>query len=270
MTAPFRFGLVATVRSRSDWFALARRTEDLGFDSLLVPDNLDGVAPMLACVAAASVTTSLTVGPYVLATPLRTPGLVAAEAAALHLLADGRVEIGLGAGRPDSESEADRLGVPFGRPGERVGVLETTIAAVRDRLPAAQVTVAASGPRMLALAGRTADVVALGAPPLTDEVALASMARVVRDAAGERADDVVLNLNLTAVGDDIPPWLTQRLGLTIESLRAAGAAGLLSGSPAQMAATLQRRRDATGISYVCAGADQAEKLAPVVALLRGQ
>ncbi len=176
MTAPFRFGLVATVRSRSDWLALARRAEDLGFDSLLVPDNLDGVAPMLACAAAASVTTSLTVGPYVLATPLRTPGLVAAEAAALHLLADGRVEVGLGAGRPDSESEAARLGVPFGSPGERIGVLETTIAAVRDRLPTAKVTVAASGPRMLALAGRTADVVALGASPLADEAELARMA----------------------------------------------------------------------------------------------
>ena len=54
MTAPFRFGLVATVRGRADWLALARRTEDLGFDSLLVPDNLDGVAPMLACAASAT------------------------------------------------------------------------------------------------------------------------------------------------------------------------------------------------------------------------
>src|SRR6478752_4393780 len=74
MTMPFRFGLVAMPRSRPDWLGFAQRVEDLGFDALLVPDNLDGVAPFVACAAAAAVTTSLVVGPYVLATPLRTPG----------------------------------------------------------------------------------------------------------------------------------------------------------------------------------------------------
>jgi probable F420-dependent oxidoreductase len=270
MTTPFSFGLVGTARTGADWLALAHRVEDLGFDSLLVPDNLDGVAPMLACASAAAVTTRLTVGPYVLATPLHTPGLVAAEAASLDLLADGRVEIGLGAGRPDSEAEAARLGVPFGSPGDRLHRLEQTIAAVRDRLPHATVTLAASGPRMLALAGRTADVVALGASPLAEEAELARMAEVVREAAGPRAGQVVLNQNLAAVGDDLPPWLAQRMGLTIEALRSANAAGLLRGTPVEMAATLLRRRETTGISYVCAGADNADRLAPVVELLRGQ
>ena len=176
MTTPFRFGLVAVARTRADWLDLARRVEDLGFDALLVPDNLDGTAPLLACAAAATVTTRLTVGPYVLATPLRTPGLVAAEVAGLAMLADGRVEVGLGAGRPDSAGEAARLGLPFGTPGERVRHLEATIAAVRDRLPTARVTVAASGPHMLELAGREADVVALGASPLADDAELARMA----------------------------------------------------------------------------------------------
>ena len=123
---------------------------------------------------------------------------------------------------------------------------------------------------MLELAGRTADVVALGASPLADEAELARMAGIVTGSAGERADRVVLNLNLTAVGDEIPPWLAQRMGLTIDAMRAANAAGLLQGSPGEMAQTLQRRRDVTGISYICAGADHAERLAPVVELLRGQ
>ncbi|WP_426564019.1 LLM class flavin-dependent oxidoreductase [Angustibacter sp. McL0619] len=270
MSTPFRFGLVGVARSRDQWLDLARRVEGLGFDSLLVPDNLDGVAPMLACTAAASVTTRLTVGPYVLATPLRTPGLVAAEAAALDLLAGGRVEVGLGAGRPDSAAEAARLGLPFGSPGERIDVLDRTIAAVRDRVPSARVTVAASGPRMLALAGRAADVVALGASPLADQDEYARMADVVRGAAGDRADQVVLNMNLTCVGDELPPWLAQRMGLTIEALRSANAAGLLTGSADKMAQTLVRRREATGVSYICAGSDNAERLAPVVRLLHGQ
>jgi probable F420-dependent oxidoreductase len=267
---PFRFGVVATARNRDAWLQLARRIEDLGYDSLLVPDNLDGVAPMLACASAAAVTTRITVGPYVLATPLRTPGLVAAEAASLALLAGDRVEVGLGAGRPDARSEADRLGLPFGTPAQRVARVEQTIAAVRDRFPGARITVAASGPRMLELAGRHADVVALGASPLADVTELARMAGIVLASAGPRADRVALNLNLSAVGDDIPEWIAQRMGLTIEALRASNAAGLVRGSPEEMAETLVRRRESTGISFICVGMAYAEQLAPVVSLLRGR
>ena len=269
MSAPFRFGLVATVRSAQDWLALAQRVEQLGFHSLLVPDNLDGTAPLLACSAAAAVTTRLVVGPYVLATPWRDPGLVAAEVASLELLADGRVEVGLGAGRPDARAEAERLGILFGTPAERLAHLERTIAAVRTRVPDAQVTVAASGPRMLALAGRTADVVALGASPFADEQELARMGRVVREAAGG-SGGVVLNQNLTVVGDTVPPWLEARMGVTLARLESAGSAGLLRGTTRQMADTLQRRRDVIGVSYVCASADSAPLLAPVVELLQGR
>jgi probable F420-dependent oxidoreductase len=270
MTMPFRFGLVAMPRPGTDWLELARRVETLGFDALLVPDNLDGTSAVVASAAAAAVTEDLTVGPYVLATPMRLPGLVAADAAALHQLSAGRVEMGLGTGRPDSRAEAERLGVPFGTPAERIAHLRTTISAVRERTPDIRVTVAASGPRMLALAGRTADVVALGASPLADEAELARMAAVVTDAAGDRAGQVRLNVNLAAVGDDIPPWLAERTGLTVEKLVAAKAFGHLRGTPAEMADTLRRRRAATGISYLCAGADNAERLAPVVELLRGR
>jgi alkanesulfonate monooxygenase SsuD/methylene tetrahydromethanopterin reductase-like flavin-dependent oxidoreductase (luciferase family) len=267
---PFRFGLVAMPRPGMDWLAVARRVEELGFDSLLVPDNLDAVTPVVANAAAAAVTERLTVGPYVLATPLRTPGLVAADAAALHQLSGGRVEMGLGAGRPDSAAEAERLGITFGSPAQRMAHLEETIAAVRERTPEVRVTVAASGPRMLALAGRTADVVALGASPFADEAEIARMGRIVTEAAAEAGRRVVLNTNLGVVGDDIPPWLQERMGLTVEKLRAARAFSHLTGTPDEMAETLQHRREATGVSYVLAGVDNADRLAPVVELLRGR
>jgi alkanesulfonate monooxygenase SsuD/methylene tetrahydromethanopterin reductase-like flavin-dependent oxidoreductase (luciferase family) len=266
-THPFRFGLVAMPRPGMDWLALARRVEALGFDSLLVPDNLDATAPVVANAAAAAVTERLVVGPYVVATPLRSPDLVAADAAALHLVAGGRVEMGLGAGRPDSRDEAERLGLRFGSPAERMAHLERTITTVRERTPDIRLTVAASGPRMLALAGRTADVVALGASPFADEAEIARMGRLVTEAAAASGRDVVLNTNLSAVGDDIPPWLQERMGLTVEKLVASGAASHLRGTPDEMADTLRRRRDITGVSYVCAGVDNAERLAPVVALL---
>jgi probable F420-dependent oxidoreductase len=268
MTTPFRFGLVGLPQDGPGWLAQAKRVEELGFDALLVPDNLAATAAMPACTAAAVVTERLHVGPYVVATPLRNPGLVAADAAALDLLSGGRLEMGLGAGRPDSAREAEQLGVPFGSPGERVAHLERTIRAVRERTPGTALTVAASGPRMLALAGRTADVVALGASPYAGAQELARMARVVTDAASGR--EVVLNLNLSAVGDDIPPWLEQRMGITLAKLEAAGSQSLLRGTPREMADTLQRRRDATGISYICAGVFNAERLAPVVELLHGR
>lgn len=270
MTMPFRFGLVAMPQPGSDWLGLARRVEALGFDSLLVPDNLAGTSPVAACAAAAAVTAHLTIGPYVIATPLRNPGLVASDAAALHQLTGGRVEMGLGAGRPDSRAEAEQLGIRFGTPAERVTHLERTIDAVRQRTPETPVTVAASGPRMLALAGRRADNVALGASPFADEAELARLGRLVLDAAGERASRVRLNVNLTAVGDDVPPWLEHRMGVTAEKLVSAGSATFLRGTPEEMAETLLRRRDATGISYVCASADNGERLAPVVDLLRGR
>jgi probable F420-dependent oxidoreductase len=270
MTMPFRFGLVAMPRPGTDWLEVARRVEGLGFDALLVPDNLDGTSAVVASAVAAAATERLAVGPYVLATPLRLPGLVAADAAALHQLSGGRVELGLGAGRPDSRTEAERLGLRFGSPAERVAHLERTIDAVRERTPDIRITVAASGPRMLALAGRTADVVALGASPFADEAELARMGRIVTDAAGERAGQVALNVNLSAVGDEIPPWLQERMGLTVEQLVAANAASHLRGTPAEMADTLCRRREVTSVSYVCAGVDNAEQLAPVVELLSGR
>ena len=178
--------------------------------------------------------------------------------------------MGLGAGRPDSKAEAERLGLPFGTPAERMAHLEQTITAVRARTPEVQVTVAASGPKMLALAGRTADVVALGASPFADEAEVARMGRVVADAAAETGRRVVLNTNLSAVGDDIPTWLQERIGLTVDKLLAAGAASYLRGTSAEMAETLQRRRELTGVSYVCAGVDNADRLAPVVELLKGR
>ena len=48
---------------------------------------------------------------------------------------------------------------------------------------------------------------------------------------GEAGRQVVLNTNLSAVGDDIPAWLEERMGLTVDKLLATGAASYLRGTP---------------------------------------
>jgi probable F420-dependent oxidoreductase len=270
MNRPFRFGVVAAwARDAEEWAGQARRAEDLGYSTLLVPDTLDTLAPWPAVAVAAAVTSTLRVGPYVLATSRRSPQEVAWEAATADLLSAGRLELGLGAGRPAAAAEVERLGLPQASPAERLDRLRRTVADVRDRSPAVPVLIAGSGPRALALAAELADMVALGVPPDADEPALAAAAGRVRDAAAERSDGVELNLNLALVGNDVPPWLSQRLGDQVRALAGGTSVAALQGSTAERCATLRRRRDELGISYVTVSAAFADDLSPVVEQLAG-
>src|SRR3954454_24836941 len=124
---PFRFGVVAAqpVPGRS-WVDLARSAETLRFGTLLVPDTVHTLAPNGACAVAATATSTLRVGPYVLSAPNRTPGLVAVETQTLATLTDGRYELGIGAGRAGAEADAAMLGMPFGSPGQRMAAVEAT------------------------------------------------------------------------------------------------------------------------------------------------
>jgi Luciferase-like monooxygenase len=70
---PFRFGVsVWHAPSRAEWIAKARKIEDLGYSSLLVPDHLnERVAPMPALISAAEATKRIRVCTYVLNNDLR-------------------------------------------------------------------------------------------------------------------------------------------------------------------------------------------------------
>jgi len=107
---PFRFGIsIWHVGSRAELADRARKIEALGYDTLSFPDHLtDRIAPLPALVTAANATTRLRVGTNVLNNDLRHPVLVAREAAAVDLLTDGRLQLGLGAG--SIRSEYDEVG----------------------------------------------------------------------------------------------------------------------------------------------------------------
>ena len=266
----FRFGVTNWFTGDlATWVSAARRAEALGYATFLLPDTAGTPAPLPALAAAAASTTRLHVGTWVLCDPLRDRRVLSWGARSLHELLGDRFELGLGAGRPGAERDAAALGVPFGSPGERLAKLEATLELVASELPQLRVLVAASGPRMLALAGRHADVVALGWPPDTDTEAAAGRIEVLREAAGERFEELELAAGLIAVGDAETPWLA-RMGVDPEDLAARNCVTVLRGAPQDMADALLRRRDRLGLSYLTVPANATEAFAPVVELLSGR
>ena len=184
---PFRFGVsVRHARSHAELVEKARKIEALGYDMLTVPDHLtDLIAPMPALVSAAEATQRLRVGTNVLNNDFRHPVLVAREAAAVDLLTDGRLQLGLGAG--SIRSEYDQAGFGFDTGGARVARLAEAVAIIKGLLEGEQVSftgrhyrvtghrieplpvqrphppilIGGNGRRLLALAAREADIVGL-------------------------------------------------------------------------------------------------------------
>ena len=220
---PFRVGVnVWHAESRTEWVEKARKIEALGYATLTVPDHLtDLIAPMPALISAAEATTTLRVGSNVLNNDFRHPVLVAREAAAIDLLTDGRLQLGLGAG--SIQSEYDQAGLSFDRGATRVERLAEAVTVIKGLLKGEKVTFAGrhyrvtghtiaplpvqrphppiliggNGPRLLALAAREADIVGLSgitfrgggaaSPDLSGWKTsnIDERVRLVREAAGE-------------------------------------------------------------------------------------
>jgi probable F420-dependent oxidoreductase len=236
MARPFRFSLqVATTGSRTEWRDRARQAADLGFSLLVTADHLDEViSPLVSLVSAADAAPGLRVGTMVLNNDLRHPSLLAREAAAVDLLTDGRLEVGIGAGH--AQPEYERNGIPFDPPGTRVNRLSESVQVLRRLLDGETVSfhgryydikgetaypkpaqshvpllVGGGGNRTLAVAAQWADAVGftgLGrtlADGSSHELTGFSPAAVtrqvewVRTTAGSRADDLEFQALVQAV-----------------------------------------------------------------------
>ncbi|KQO93786.1 LLM class flavin-dependent oxidoreductase [Leifsonia sp. Leaf264] len=263
---PFRFGAILSVRGGARaWADSAVEIEALGYSTLLVPDTLWTPSPFLVLTAAATTTSTLRLGTWVLSAPLRRPAEVVREAKTLQELSGGRLELGIGAGRPEGERDAAVLGAEWGSPRDRVDRVREVIAAVRAQVdPAPTIVVAGQGDRMLRIAGDAASTLALPVPPVTDLDGLVVTTDRVTAIAGRGLE---LSLAVAGVGDDLPPWLRQQMGLTPDSLRRSGSVALLSGDVGRDADTLDRLRSRTGISYLTVPGEFASRLAPLVARL---
>lgn len=295
MTRPFRFGLVAAqASSRPDWISLACRAEELGYSTLLMPDrtSVGALAVMPALAVAASATTTLRVGSYVFCNGYRHPVLLAREAATLDLLTNGRFELGLGAGV--SSEEFIKMGLPFASAGARISQLEETIQVLKQlfteetvnfsgkyttitdlkgiirpvQKPHMPFLVAGAGERMLKLAAREADIIAIGAkvgPRGADptDATLEQKVAWIKEAARERFANLelgqtIFDLDITDSPTSLAPmpggWPMQKKSL----------------STAQAVEQLLEQRDRYGLSYLQVSTQQMENFAPVLAELSGK
>lgn len=120
---PIRFGLIWN--GGGSPIEVARRAEDVGYSSLLFPDHTGMVAPIPAMAAAAAVTSRVRLGTQVINVAFRPLGALAQELAAIDIVSEGRLDIGVGAGY--AEPEVRSLGLPFPSAGDRVREVARTL-----------------------------------------------------------------------------------------------------------------------------------------------
>jgi probable F420-dependent oxidoreductase len=304
---PFRFGVqLRGASSVQDWREKCRKVEALGYDTLLVADHFPrGLGAFTALASAAAVTDRIRVGTFVLANDFRHPANLAKEAATLDLLSDGRLELGIGAGWLRSEYEA--TGIPFDSAAVRIDRLAEALPLVKRlwtedsvshqgrfynvtelsifprpaQTPHPPLLVGGGGRRVLSLAARYADIVALnpratpeGTPDHTDITAEVTTQKLtwIREVAGERFPDLELNIVLLRVAptDDRAATshnLADELNLT--PVEVAESPHMLLGTADEMAEMLRRRRSMYGISYISVTEDGLEPFAPVIERLVG-
>jgi len=309
---PFRFGVnVPGIDAPGALADAARMAEDLGYEVFSCPDHLNfpntPLEPMVTLASVAAVTSTIELQPLVLANDFRHPALLAKQAATLDLLSGGRFALGLGAGWFGPDFQA--TGIPFHRPGVRIARLEEAIDIIRElhrgepfdytgehfsiermtgtprpvREPM-PLMIGASGPKMLGLATRRADTVALtlglpigmakpdGAKPyaeITDR-----KVHWLRDAAGDRLDALEIQTTVFGggiTGTDTGPLLAP-LGdmLRVPVSEFDDCPHVLAGPLEQCMETVERWRERWGISYVTLPGQMMREMAPLVAALRGR
>jgi hypothetical protein len=112
--------------------------------------------------------------------------------------------------------------------------------------------------------------VALGVQPTQGEEVFREKIDILRRAAGARFSQIELNANLSAVGDQVHPWMMRQYNVTLDDLRKIGSPSILLGSTDEMCTQVEARRERLGISYVNCAAEMMEAMAPVVARLAGR
>ena len=307
---PFRFGVQAsTAPSGKAWADLARRTEDLGYAVLTMPDHFtDQLAPVPAMTVAAHVTKNLRVCALVFDNDYKHPVVLAKELATMDVLSDGRIDIGIGAGW--MRTDYDQAGMQYDTPGVRIDRFVEGLKVIRGCMadgafsftgthynitdynglpkplqrPCPPILIGAGGKRMLGIAAREADIVGINpslAPGAVGPEVIADMSSqavsekiaIVREKAGTRFNDIELNIRTFLVNvteDGKAAREKLATGMGVDAALIHDSPFALIGSPNELIDTLIARREKFGLSYVIVGGDDVEPFAPVVAALAGK
>jgi probable F420-dependent oxidoreductase len=291
----------------AEWCALARRFEDEGYDVVSLPDHLGPqFAPVPALAAVAAVTSRVRLSMFVLANDFRNPAVLAKEITTIDVLSNGRVELGIGAGWSAAEYAAqsvpfDRPGVRIERLGEAITILKRAFAGerfsyegthyhVRDLevLPrpvqpnGIPLVLGGGAKRMLSLAAREGDVVGIstnnslrtkevgGSTGLGEDV-VAEQISWVRDAAGDRFDQIELNIRVLGVA--VRPTREEAVAALAPEL---GDPEMLLRSPFVFAGPIEaiheqmlRYRETLGISYYTVSQRHADQLSALMSFIAG-
>ncbi|MEU6721106.1 LLM class flavin-dependent oxidoreductase [Nonomuraea sp. NPDC046802] len=282
----FRFGVQLTPSDGEEARRMAHEAESLGYASIVVPDHASSnLAPFPLLAVLAENTRSIKIGTLVLAAGLRDAGVLAEDAAAIHYLSDGRLELGLGTGW--LRADFDRLGVPLPSARERVGRLAAAVARIKAR-PAAErphLVIGGGSKNVLTMAAREADTVHVNVPltsgeltrklgaEATEERFRARVGWISKAACGrEDAPELGVSPSLCGIKPGSPAALTARLGraLDLSPEDASRSPMLLVGTVASVTEALLERRELLGLSYIVIPWSAARAMRPVVEELNGR
>jgi probable F420-dependent oxidoreductase len=303
---PFRFTVnSALAPTMADWRDRARAAEGLGYSALYVTDHFDTqFGPLIAATVAAEATTTLHVGTLVLNNDLRHPVVLAKEIATLGLAAEGRIELGLGAGWLRSDYE--EIGIPYDAPGVRVERLAESLTVMKSLWSEGEATfegthysvhgarcdprptspprliVGGGSKRILTVAAQQADTVGVTMSMASGEIDtdVASKATFdhfdrcvgwVREAAGDRFEAIEFQTTTTVmiVGSQRAAARTAMMLGFPAGAEALGLPILLIGTEDELCERLIERRERWGFSNVVIPGESMEIFAPIVARLAG-
>ncbi len=305
----FRFGIqIANATSRKDWLEKIRKTADLGYSSLFMPDHFGeqlGPVPALMTVVENS---DLRVGTLVLDNDYKHPVVLAKEAATIDVLSEGRLELGIGAGW--LRTDYDQSGIAYDAPKVRVDRFEEALEVLKGAFgtgpfsfdgshyqitnydgfpkpvqqPHPPILIGGGGKRMLRIAAREADIIGVNPNLAPGEVNMEvgqdgtadrfdEKLRWVKEAAGDRFDDIEFNtlIFIGIITDDAlgaANNFAPLFGLTPEQGLEVPLA--LVGSVDQICETLIERRERWNISYYTLSEGLLESFAPIVERMSGQ
>jgi probable F420-dependent oxidoreductase len=306
---PFRFSVQHHgAPSGEAWRELCRKTEDLGYTTLYLPDHFgDQWSPTVAMTIAAECTQALRVGALVYDVDYRHPVMQAKEIATLDLAFEGRTIFGFGAGW--MKTDYDEAGIAYDSPGTRIERMKEALTIMKalwadgtctfrgahytitnahgfprpHTSGGPPVVIGGGGKKVLTIAGQMADTVGvnpnLAAGAIGPDVAQSALGDVyreriqwIKDAAGDRFDQ--LDLQVLTFMTSIVPNRDEVLAniaplFNVTPEQAGDIPLVMVGTEDEIVEQLQKRREEFGFNDIVVQGDVMEVFAPIVARLVG-